>query len=115
MSCRNRVSEIIYLGHDNTIALMLVNDDVPLADLSAITRAVLTINGTDFDSDSLGSSVIWWADSMTYQGNPVNVIKFKLGGQSIVAGEYTGCKLVTYDPDNANGVVWSEDIKVTVK
>jgi len=115
MSCRNRISETIYLGHDNTIGLLLLNDDVALVDLSAITRVVLTINDTDYDSDSLASSIIWWTDSVSYRGETVNVIKFKLGGQSIVAGVYTGCKLVTFDPDNSNGVVWADDIKVTVK
>ena len=106
----------IYIGHDNAIERVLTEDGAPVQ-LDSITRVVLTINGVDYDSDELGSDVMWWTDTKEsdYFEETVDVLKIKLGGQAgLVAGVYSGCRLVIYDADNTAGVVWENDIVATV-
>ena len=113
MTCS--VSETVYLNRDNTIQLVLSSDGVAVADLSAITRIVVTVGSTTIDSAVVGSSVIWWTDQDTYDGALVDVLKLKLGHQSLSAGAYEDCRITYYDPARPNGDVWSEDMTIEVK
>lgn len=108
------ISESVYNGRDNAIVAVLLNNDAPIADLSSVTRVTFTVGATTIDSDVVGSTVVWWTDSITYRGVSTNVIKLKLGGQSLTAGEYGGCELVIYDSVLTNGVQIENPFKVTV-
>lgn len=101
MACFASVAAVIYNGTDNTISLVLIADGAVLADLSAVTRAVVDIDGTTIiDSDVVGSTVIWWTDSQLYRGQSVNVLRLRLGGQGIAAGAYPDVKITIYDGVN---------------
>lgn len=96
------LTEHIYDGRDNTMDLILTEDNSAV-DLSAVTRMVLTIGGVTFDSDVLGaggSAVFDW----TVGAGQVN---FKLGTTANLpaAGNYQA-SLVVYSPDNTNGIEW---------
>ena len=104
--------ENVWLGRDNVIQWLLMSNDTPVADLSALTRVALVVGAVTIDSDSGGD--ISWADQQSYKSQLVDVITIKLGGSSLVAGLYDDCRLVTYDATNPNGIVWSDDIRLQV-
>ena len=71
-------TEIVYLGHDNTIDLLLKADD-EAQDLSLATRITATFNdGTFIDSDD-SSAPITWAESAYDTGE----IRIDVGGKNI--------------------------------
>lgn len=109
------ISENVYNGRDNTIDLVLINKGSVLTDLSGVTRATITVGTDTFDSSATGgSSILWWTDSMTYRGTSTDVLKIKLGAQSLATGEYTGCDIVVYDATNTNGLQVENPFKITV-
>lgn len=110
-----RQTETVYLTHDNGSDLLLVADGVPLDDLSGITRVVIDLGDDQIDSADLQGAEIWWTDTTTYRGATVPVLRFKLGNRTgLVAGDYYGCRLITYDPSNPNGIVWSDELTLVV-
>lgn len=94
MSCPIPISVDVYDSSANSFALAVDGDDGQLlTSLASVTRVVLTVGAVVIDSDVAGSDVIWWTDQASYRGQTVDVIKFRLGGQSIAAGEYADCPL----------------------
>jgi len=109
------IAESVYNGRDNVIVLVLSNLGSVLTDLSGVSRVTVKLDeSTTIDSDVVGSSVIWWTDSVTYRGTTTDVVKLKLGGQSITAGEYSGCEVVIYDSNLTNGAQVESPLKLTV-
>jgi hypothetical protein len=108
------IAENVYNGRDNTITLVLSNNGTVLTDLSALTRATVTIDSATIDSAVVGSGVIWWTDSITYRGATTDVLRLKLGGQSLTAGEYSDCAVVIYDASLTNGAQIESPLKLTV-
>lgn len=109
------IAEAVYNGRDNIITLVLSNNGAVITDLSGLTRATVKIDATTtIDSAVAGSGVIWWTDSVSYRGTSTNVLRFKLGGQAITAGEYAGCEVVIYDATLTNGVQIESPLKLTV-
>lgn len=110
------IAENVYNGRDNTIDLVLINKGSVLTDLSGVTRATVKVDDSNtFDSAATGGgSILWWTDSMTYRGVSTDVLKIKLGAQSLATGEYTGCDVVVYDATNTNGLQVENPIKLTV-
>ena len=109
------ISENVYNGRDNTIDLVLINKGSVITDLSGVTRATVKIGIDTFDSSATGGgSILWWSDSMTYRGTSTDVLKLKLGAQSLTTGEYTGCDVVVYDSTNTNGLQVENPFKLTV-
>ena len=104
----------VYNGRDNVISLVLSNEGSVITDLSSLTRATITIGATTIDSDVVGSTVIWWTDTVTHLGVTTDVLKFKLGGQSLTAGEYTGVAVVIYDSVLTSGARLLNALKITV-
>lgn len=110
-----RNTETVYLTHDNGSDLLLVADGVPLDDLSSITRVVIDMGHDQIDSDDLQGAEIWWNETTTYRGATVPVLRWKLGNRTgLSAGDYYGCKLITYDASNTNGIVWADDLTLVV-
>ena len=112
------ISENVFNGNDNIIDWVLLDDQEPITDLSAITKVTLDIGGTLIDSTVVGSEVIWWTDQedILWNGELVttDVLKFRLGGQSLVPGLYNGCKLRVFEPVSPNGQFWIGDASITV-
>jgi hypothetical protein len=109
------IAESIYNGRDNRITLVLYNDESVLTDLSGLTRVTVKLDDTTtIDSDVVGATVIWWTDSITYRGTSTDVLRFKLGGQSITAGEYSSAEVVVYDSTLTNGAQLQSPLKLTV-
>lgn len=113
--------EEVWLERGNIVEWVVMNDDTPVSDLSAVTRAVVCIGSTTVDSDVWGSSIIWWTDSVTAKTLPDgtsytgDVVRAKLGlASGFTAGEYENCRLVLFDGSYTNGFVASDDITLTV-
>ena len=100
------VRETAYIGKDNGIDLQLLADGAPL-DLSSVTRMILRDAGCVWEVDSTTSpgAFDWSA------GN--GVISLTLGDEPIAAGAYS-CWLIVYDPTNTYGIVWEEQLRLTV-
>jgi len=101
-------TEIVWLGHDNTIDLLLKAEGVA-QDLASVTKITATFNGTTITSEDHAAGAILWNND----GYDTGEIRLDLGGQTIAAGGYD-VPIVVYDPSNADGVVWGE-ISVLVK
>ena len=95
-------TEIVYLGHDNTIDLILKADGVA-QDLSSVTKITATFESTTIESTDHAAGVVLWNND----GYDTGEIRLDLGDQSIDPGGYD-VPIVTYDPSNANGVVWGK-------
>ena len=108
--------ETVFLTHDNASRLFLTEDRAIIG-LTSVSRVILTINGTDYDSDNLGNSRIWWNEQEVHEldGQLHDALKFKLGDQAIPKGQYLNCRLTLFDVSNPNGVVWLDDLEVVVK
>lgn len=109
-----KVRETIYDGRDNVVSLVITEDGVPVSDLSGLTRVVLTVGGVAVDSDDAGSDVIWWTDSAVYDGQTVDVLKLRLGHQNIPLGTYTNGCLILFDAVATSGIIYADDMKLTV-
>jgi hypothetical protein len=114
--------EVVILSRDNEFALFLLSKGSPVADFGAITRVIIEIDGKTIDSDvaEITSSMIWWSESEEWRrGITKPVIKFRLGNlpspYTLTQGIARGCKVITFDPDNPNGVEWTRDLVVEVK
>ena len=88
--------EVVYLGHDNTIGLRLLSDDV-IYDLSDTTRMTLQFDDIVIDSD-LHSGVFDWS-----QGD--GELYLTLGDQTIPESVYYA-ELVVYSTSYTDGNVW---------
>lgn len=110
-----RVRETIYDGRDNVISLVILEDGAPVADLSGLTRVVFTVGGVTVDSDDVGTDVIWWTDTDTYETQTVDVLKLRLGHQAIPVGSYSDGCLVLFDSVSTNGIIYANDMKIAVE
>jgi hypothetical protein len=100
-------TEFVYLGHDNSIDLILKADGTAV-NLSSVTRMTLTLGATLIDSDNGDTDPIRWAKD----GYVTGEVRFYLGDQSIAAGNYQAA-LIVYDAVNDDGIAWGT-ISITV-
>ncbi len=116
MTCFTTIKAPVYTGSDNIIRLVLIADGDVLADLSAITRVVLDLDGgtTVIDTDVVGAGVIWWTDQDQYRGQTVDVLSLQLGDQGIAVGTYENVALTIYDAIYVNGLRVENDLVLTV-
>ena len=99
-----RNAEIVYQGRDNHIELELLENNVEITDYVPITRIKLTVGADTIDSDSNPELFDWTGGKV--------VIKAGLAGLS--TGRFKA-RLETWDPDNTNGVVWTDELLIHVK
>lgn len=117
---RYDAEEEVFLERSNTIEWVVTSDDVPVTSLNQLTRAVVVVGTTAVDSSVVGSSVIWWTDSVTGKTLPNgtsytgDVVRARLGYVDLTAGEYEDCRLVIYDATHVSGLVVSDNIHITV-
>jgi hypothetical protein len=93
-------TEIVYLGHDNTVDVILKADGVAV-DLAPVTSMTLTVGTVLISSDNTAGDPILWVQG----GYATGEVHIAIGGESITAGVYLA-PLVVYDPTNLDGVVW---------
>jgi hypothetical protein len=95
------LTESVYLGHDNTIDLILRADDIAIP-TSSITKITLLIGDTLLSSTNQVTDHIRWNQS----GYVVGEVRLQLGHEDLVAGKYPRCYLTVYDIVNTEGIVW---------
>lgn len=102
----SRIRETIYLDKNNAIDLILLADGVAV-DLSSVTRMILRDVGCEWEVDSATSAVAfdWSAGG--------GVLSLRLGDETIPPGAYN-CWLIVIDPTNTDGIVWEEQLRLTV-
>lgn len=94
-------TEIVYLGHDNTIDLILKDEDVAVS-LAAVTKMTLTLGDvTLISTNQVGDPILW-----AQLGYATGEVHLDLGEEVIKPGNYEEAWLVVYDPTNTYGVVW---------
>lgn len=97
-------TETVYLGHDNSIDLILKSDDVAQS-LVSVTKATINVGGVTVESVNGNTDPIRWAKD----GYETGEIRLFLGGQSLIPSTIAQTSyLVIYDSDNPNGIVWGE-------
>ena len=89
--------EILYVGRDNTIDVILKADGSAV-NLSGTTHVSLVFSGSTISS--VGRTT--WFD---WTSGTTGEIKFKLGGTTIAAGAYDA-ELITFDLTNTRGISW---------
>lgn len=99
------MSEIIYIGHDNTIDMELREDGVAV-DLSSVTRMTLDFGGGNIIDSATSPFAFNWS-------SVAGKVVFKLGNQIISLGRHN-VRLTVYDPANINGIVWGSFVVVVV-
>jgi hypothetical protein len=93
--------DVIYLGRDNTNELLLKVDGIG-QDLSSVEQIELEFDdGATITNTTGGAWPIKWLNQ-----DQIGMVQMQLGGYTITAGERT-CRLVTIDPNNQDGIVWS--------
>jgi len=96
--------DTIYLGHDNTVDLVLKVDNVAF-DLSDITSITATFGDVTITSTDKVSGTITWDQP----GYDTGEIRLDMGGQAITASKKPySVPIVTYDAINTTGIVWGE-------
>lgn len=103
------ITEVVYLGRDNSIDLLLKTDG-EVQSLSSITSMKLIfVNGSTITSTNLDDDPIRWGKSGYIEGE----VRLFLGEEDLAAGKYN-TELVLYDPSNLNGVSWG-DLKIIIR
>jgi hypothetical protein len=109
----------VWLGSDNIAEFVIVND-TPITDLSSLTRVLFCVDGLPADSDDLGSTVIWWTDSVTEKSLSDgtlftgDVVRARLGQAELLKGDFEDCRLIIFSNEYPNGLVASDNIRVIV-
>jgi hypothetical protein len=100
--------EIVYLGHDNSINLILKADAVAVP-LAGVTRITIAFGATVISSTNLSTDPILWAQASYATGE----VRLFLGAKTIAAETYEA-QFVVYDAANPNGIVWA-NVPIVVK
>lgn len=102
-------TEVVYLGRDNTIDLLLKADDVA-QDLSAVTKITATFGSVLITSEDSAAGSIKWSGADFDTGE----IRIDVGAESITAKKKYSVPIIVYDAVNTNGVYWG-DVPIQVK
>lgn len=103
-----------YAGRDNAEDFVLLADDAAV-DAANINRIVIELLAGDVDSDATPAAFDWpvamnYTDS-SHVAHAAQGVRFNLGAV-LAGGTYSG-RLVIYDSDHPNGLVWAAlNIKV---
>lgn len=102
-------AEIVYLGHDNTIDLQLLEDGVAVS-LAAVTKITATFG------DTLVENAVPAAGSITWSGAGYDTGEIRLNGLGLLALEagFYDVPIVVYTAVYTNGIVW-DIIPIRVK
>ena len=94
--------ETVYLGRDNTIELELKEHKALLTSgqMDAITQAAIYYQGQVYDSDTHAGAFDW----ITKKDKAIIILD--LGSLPLPIGMDTKAKLIIFDADNTDGIVW---------
>lgn len=94
--------EIVYLGRDNSVDLLLKEDGVAY-NLSGFTAMTLLVGTVEIESSNGSTASIRWAKD----GYDTGEVRLYIGNvANLVAGKFC-CPLVVYDAATyTNGLVW---------
>ena len=97
--------DTIYLGHDNTVDLVLKVDNVAF-NLSSVTSITATFGDVTITSTNKAAGTITWDQA----GYETGEIRLDMGGlETITASKKPyNVPIVTYDAVNTTGIVWGE-------
>ena len=96
--------DTIYLGHNNTVDLILKVDNAAYA-LTSVTRITATFGDNLVTSSDKANGAITW-DQVGYD---TGEIRIAAGFQSLTASRKPySVPIVVYDASNTNGIVWGE-------
>jgi len=91
--------EIVYLGRDNIISMIIKEDGVAV-NLASVTKMQLVDTyGTVFVDSSVNQGSFDWSEG-------AGVLHMTLGDAVVPAGVYA-VYLIIFDPTNTNGIVWA--------
>lgn len=107
---------IVYINHDNTLDLVLVSTAasgaITYVDADVFTRFTLEAGGVIIDSviEGFGPGDLFDTVDVTIGTATVTALRMRLGQvTSIPAGSYKA-RLVGFNTDNPNGLVWQDKI-----
>ena len=98
--------EIIYLGRDNSIDVVLYQDGSP-KNLTGVTDVKVYISGTTISSAA--SPTLFSGTTST-----TGVISMKFGNAAGLSAAFYDAKMIVYHADYTNGILWGM-IPVVVK
>jgi len=93
--------ELIYLGHDNSIDIILKSNDTAV-DLSGMTVMSLTFGTLSIDSTNNATHAITWNKS----GYATGEVRIRLGETTKLHDRYYDAVLTVYDAASTNGIIW---------
>jgi len=98
----------IYPGRENKVDLVLYENGAPIPNHTAITRAVIYMGSTKFDSEDVPSLIdLTNTDRIVFDPASAN--------PALVDGKYN-CELIVYDAlDYASGYVWPVEFTVRIR
>ncbi len=104
-------TEILYLGHNNAINLLMQQDGTAV-DLSGTTRATMTFGDIMVESTNGTTQAITWNKA----GYDLGELRVSLSSTTlkVAPGTYPSAYICLYDSANAAGIVWG-GIPVIVK
>ena len=102
--------EIVWLGHDNHIKLILKSCGSAV-DLSGTTAMTLNFGGQTLTSTNGTDQCMTWNQA----GYDTGEAHIHIGSfTSLTAGHFDAV-IVVYDPTNASGVVWGDIVPLVIK
>jgi len=97
------IVEVFYLGHDNSIDLLLKSNGAAV-DLSPVTKMALEIRGVTTLSTEDYPELIQWAGSLERGRVVIDLNKYS---GTLPTGKFVA-RLIVYDPLHPHGIVWGE-------
>ena len=99
-------TEIVYLGHDNTVRLQLKASS-SAASLGSVTNITLTVGSTLISGSSSATTgeIIWSGSSFSTGEVRIRIGNFSSASTPLTAGTYL-CPMVVYSATNSTGIVW---------
>jgi len=94
-------TRIIYTGRDTNIKYQLLDQGQP-KDLSNLSKIDLIFTSTVKVTGTVGTTA-----PLDYATVPTELV-LKFSDITIPSGSYPSIKLVVYDSDNPNGLIWGE-------
>jgi hypothetical protein len=104
-------TEIVYLGRDNRIDLLLKADGAAV-DLASVTRMDLVVGAVTVTSANASNDPIRWAQEDYATGE----VRMSLGAVTGLAASANACAatLIVFDGSNPRGIVWGT-VNVLIK
>lgn len=91
--------EIVYLGRDNAIELILKANNEAQS-LSSVTHMELVVSGVTYSSVTSGY--------FDWSGSTTGYVSLTFGQSATLSPGTYDAELIVYDGSNVNGIIWGE-------